>query len=115
MILDHEDVRSFLRGVADERARRNPRYSLRAFARDIGVKPTRLFDIMSHRRRLSRDLAAQIAELLKLDHFEAECFASLAESSDGTSERLRRNAQSRLERLRNERRARCHSCGDALT
>lgn len=45
---------------------RNPRYSLRAFARDVGISPTSLSQVLSEKRKLSKKNILRIAERLAL-------------------------------------------------
>lgn len=63
------NVREFhdmLRDELEIRARKNPQYSLRAFARDLEVAPSRLSEIIRGRRGLSVRTVAKISEKLNL-------------------------------------------------
>ncbi|MGZ3653762.1 MAG: TIGR02147 family protein [Bdellovibrionota bacterium] len=57
---------TILRSEFSVRSHRNPRYSLRAFAKSLGVSHTLLSLAMSGRRPLSRKSALRIAERLEL-------------------------------------------------
>lgn len=56
------------------RSQRNPRYSLRAFARSLGISHTILSLVLSGKRPLSRQTATRIAERLELPSAQAQAF-----------------------------------------
>ena len=58
--------RSIIREALAERCRRNPRYSMRAFARASGVSHTVLSLVLSGKRPLSKKAAAKMATFLEL-------------------------------------------------
>ena len=64
--------------VLNERRSRNPRYSLRAYARDLGISVSHLSTIMNGRRKLSTLQAGKIAVKLQ---FPAEKFIELVTST----------------------------------
>jgi cyanate lyase len=55
-----------LKNIFQERINKNPKYSLRAFARDIGLSPSLLSMVMSGQRQLTAKQAAKISLKLKL-------------------------------------------------
>lgn len=57
----------FLANELSKRKLRNEKYSLRAFARDLGLSPGRLADILNGRRRLGPELAQRIVNSLNLN------------------------------------------------
>jgi len=61
----------FLRAIFEERQARNPRYSMRAFARDITISQTMLVQVLAGKRCLSAEMALQIARRLQLPGAEA--------------------------------------------
>lgn len=61
--------------AAELRQARNPRYSMRALARDLGISQTMLVQVMSGKRGLSAEMAIKIAGRLQLS--EAESLALL--------------------------------------
>lgn len=63
-----------LHDVLAQRQSSNSSYSLRAFARDLDIDPSQLSKIMTGKRVISSELAAQIAQRLKLDHAETMLF-----------------------------------------
>lgn len=56
------------------RQARNPRYSLRSFARDLGVSVTALSDVLSGKRHFARKNAQQIIEKLGWSPLQAQSF-----------------------------------------
>jgi transcriptional regulator with XRE-family HTH domain len=58
---------AFLDHELKRRQRRNPRYSLRAFARDLGCDHSTLSQWMRGSRPLSPDSIAQLAHAMRLD------------------------------------------------
>ena len=60
------DYREVLSHSFQQKRRSNPRYSLRAFARDIAISPSRLSEIMTGKGDLSREKAAIIAKRLRM-------------------------------------------------
>ena len=62
----------FLMTTFNERKDKNPRYSLRAFARSLGVSSGQLSEILSGKRPLSHKLARRIAIALALTEEESQ-------------------------------------------
>jgi transcriptional regulator with XRE-family HTH domain len=61
------DVRTLIRSELARRTQRNPRYSLRAFAKASGVSHTVLSLVLNGKRPLSRKAALKLADFLGLD------------------------------------------------
>ena len=62
----------FLMGIFNDRKDKNPRYSLRAFARSLGVSSGQLSEILSGKRPLSHKLARRISIALALIEEESQ-------------------------------------------
>ena len=73
-ILDYEDYRKFLQDLFAEKLRKNPSYSKRSYARNLGVSHTHLLRVLNGSKKLSVILAESIANRLKLSHRHAEYF-----------------------------------------
>ncbi len=69
--------RIYLRDVLLEKKRINPQYSLRSFARTLGIEPTFLSYILSGKRGISDRMIAQFIVKLGLDTQEAKIFELL--------------------------------------
>jgi plasmid maintenance system antidote protein VapI len=65
-----------LRARLTERKNRNVLYSLRAYARDLGVDPSRLCRILKGRQEISTGLCLQISRRLHLSDDETQEFVT---------------------------------------
>jgi uncharacterized protein (TIGR02147 family) len=93
----HQDsYQLILKAKLEERCKANPRYSLRAFSRDLGVGPGRLSSILNHRIGLSEKAAKQIGTKLGLTSEETNYFCQLVVASDSRSKEKRNLAQKYL-------------------
>ncbi len=73
------DVQTLIRSELARRTARNPRYSLRAFAKASGISHTVLSLVMNGKRQLSRKAAIKLADFLAL---APEARAALISSRD---------------------------------
>lgn len=85
-----------------QRRQKNPRYSLRAFARDIGLTPSQLSGLMSGKVGISRAKATLVAEKLALPEKDAKIFVLQAEKEYGRDKINREYALQTLLKLENE-------------
>lgn len=69
---DTKTAAEYLMMIFNERKDKNPRYSLRAFARSLGVSSGQLSEILSGKRPLSHKLARRIAIALALTEEESQ-------------------------------------------
>lgn len=74
------------------RCRRNPSYSLRAYARDLDVHPAKLSEVIRKTCGLSAQSAAQLAPKLKLTEQESEHFVILVEAEHSRSSARKKQA-----------------------
>jgi uncharacterized protein (TIGR02147 family) len=82
-----QDYRTYLKEVFVDRKRRNPSYSMRGFARDLGLPASRVSDLLGNKRHLSCRSAARVAKSLQLNEAEAAHFlASVASRQRGASQ-----------------------------
>lgn len=93
------DYRDYLRAEYSTRVRRNARYSLRAFARDLGMSPANLSGILKGTHGMSRERATMVGAKLGLAGEMLETFCDLVEASHGRSESKRGGAKGRLQQL----------------
>ncbi len=82
--------------VLRERTSINPLYSLRAFARDIGVSPSQLSLILNGKRGISTALAKKIAVRLRLTEEEQHTFVTEVQSLHARNKVIKEAAQSEL-------------------
>lgn len=71
------NYRGILREELESRCQQNPRYSLRAFARDLEIAPSRLSEILNGKQGLSREAADAIAKKLGYSAEYREYFCDL--------------------------------------
>ena len=83
-----------------ERVSTNPRYSLRAFARDIGISPQLLSNFINAKRGLSEVTAAKIANEMQLDKRERELFLNEIRSQHARSFAVRRESKNKIQKLK---------------
>ena len=86
MEIQDKCYREILKSELEKRKLKNPGYSSAAFARDIGITPSRLRDIFNKRYGLSRKSADEIARNLKFLERERNIFCDLVESIHARSE-----------------------------
>ena len=72
--MDSYDYRTTLKNEFELRRGRNAFYSLRAFARDLGLSPARLSEVLASKKGISSEAAESIASKLSLDRDEKELF-----------------------------------------
>ncbi|MEC9283196.1 MAG: helix-turn-helix domain-containing protein, partial [Bdellovibrionota bacterium] len=89
MNLSSDEHIRFLHAELRERNLKNPRYSLRAFARDLGVSPSRLSELLRGKGQMSASFAKSIAEALGPESEKSKLFLSmvLAKKSHNLTER----------------------------
>jgi uncharacterized protein (TIGR02147 family) len=97
-----EDYRDILQQRFDERHARNPSYSLRAFARDLRISPSRLCEVLGRNHHLSARMADDIAQRLDLGDEERAFFRDLVDSQAGRTAAVREQARARLVKFRFE-------------
>lgn len=85
-----------LKKVFAERSQRNRSYSLRSFARDLKIAPSRLSDVLNGKMGLSATNAKKIAERLGLTSEEAERFLLSVAAQHSRSSVQREDARARL-------------------
>lgn len=93
------DYKTILKEELASRCRQNPRYSLRAFARDLKLAPSRLSEVLSGKQGLSRPAAERIAKALGYAPGDIERFCDLVESLHARSKKNRDSARLRLKKV----------------
>jgi uncharacterized protein (TIGR02147 family) len=91
------DYRVILRNIFEARKLRRSKYSLNAFARDIGLPATRLNSIFKRRYGISRSTSELIAERLNFSTDETKFFCDLTTSEHARTSQERKQAAARLE------------------
>ena len=97
-----KDYRDILKEELAVRCQINPRYSLRAFARDMELAPSRLSEVFNGKQGLSRPVATKIADKLGYSPEERDFFCDLVESVHARKEKNRTEAIEKLKKQFNE-------------
>jgi uncharacterized protein (TIGR02147 family) len=93
------DYRDILKEELDRRCALNPRYSLRAFARDLGIAPSRISEVLNGRRGISETAGARLARRLGLEGLVRDGFVASIAAQHGRGAARKAAAATRLERL----------------
>lgn len=94
-----KDYRQILRDALEDRCQKNPRYSLRSFARDLDISAPRLSRVLNGHHGLSGNAAREIAKRLNLSPSERELFGVLVESEHARASLARDSARTRANEL----------------
>ena len=81
---------------------RNPSYSLRAFARDIELSPSRLSEVISGKHGISRSTARAICRSIGLAQGKVEYWCDVVDANFARCERQRDHAQRRLKKAKSQ-------------
>ena len=91
-----QDYREILKSKLSDRCQKNPHYSLRAFARDLGVSPQRLSHILNGKHGLSVKGAEEMARNLGMSGEEKKVFCTLVQRKHARSKLIREEAEHKL-------------------
>ncbi|MBY0414798.1 MAG: DUF4423 domain-containing protein [Bdellovibrionales bacterium] len=90
---------SYLIEEFNKRSKKNERYSLRAFARDIEIAPSHLSTLLKDKSGLSKERAFKIAQKLELSPRKTKIFVETAESEYSRSSILKEAAKKRVRKI----------------
>lgn len=93
-------VRLLLDEEYQKRLQKNSRYSLRAFARDLKISPSRLIEVFNCQAGISRQRAKTIAEMIYTDSKKIDYFVNVAEVEFGRSKSVRQKALLKLKKTK---------------
>lgn len=104
--MDHQQAavtyRSILKSELESRCHQNSSYSLRAFARDLELAPSRLSEIFNEKQGLSPKKASEIADKLGFKGDEYDHFYNLVASVHARSKQEREAASLRLSKFQQD-------------
>ena len=100
MIEAKGSFQTILKDEFEKRCQRNSNYSLRAFARDIDLSPSRVSEIFSEKMGLSSANALKVAKNLAFNKHETEIFLALVDSECARGKFNKETAKSKLKKLR---------------
>jgi uncharacterized protein (TIGR02147 family) len=86
-IFDAASVNDFLRRELDRRLGGNPRYSMRAFARHLGMSPGELSEVLREKRPISARACQKVARALSLSPAEFKHLLVLATTTGAAAAR----------------------------
>ncbi len=90
------DYKTILKEELESRCNRNPRYSLRSFARDLGMSSARLSEVLNGKAGISRQRAEHISKHIGLGKNDMELFCDLVDSKHARSKIKKEIAKARL-------------------
>ncbi len=96
-----EDYQSVIEYEFNIRNKRNPKYSLRAYARDLGLTPSQLSEVLSYKQGLSTQKAVTIAKKLGYRDRKITWFRCLVEAQHARSKQRREEAKKKLSNYSN--------------
>jgi uncharacterized protein (TIGR02147 family) len=99
MIYEHKSYRTFLREELAERAKKNPKYSLRAMALQLGFSHSTLSLVMKGSVNLSLESARKIASRLNLSPTETEYLCLLIQLDNSHDPEIKESILRRLQSL----------------
>lgn len=102
-MFNEKNYLDILKRQLEERCTANPRYSLRALARDLKMSSGRLSSILNSKLGLSEASAKDIAKKLGFSKEETDYFCNLVVLSDGRSKIKRTIAASQIAHLQESR------------
>jgi uncharacterized protein (TIGR02147 family) len=92
-----QDPRYYLQNELRERLKRRPRYSLRAFARDLEVSASALSGFLNEQTPFSSQRVSELAKKIKLPAEHSEHWQDLIEWKFNRSTSLKKRAELRIE------------------
>jgi uncharacterized protein (TIGR02147 family) len=96
MFKNEPSYRTLLRDELADRCRRNPAYSMRAFAMQAGLQVSHLSGVLSGSKNISRERSLTVAKNLGLTPEKSEKFYLLVELENARSPELKQAIESRL-------------------
>lgn len=93
------NYRTYLRDTLNDKIQSNPKYSLRAFARDLKVSPSVLSELINGKHSLSEKVAIRIATQLELSPSEKQLFCDQVISQSSQSKQKRAQASARVKSI----------------
>lgn len=95
---EYTDFRDYIMEEFDRRKMQNPSYSMRSFARDLEIPPSRLSEVLNGKAAFSTERGIQVAEKLGFTKEQLEKFIYLLESRHARSYARRWQAKKMLQK-----------------
>ncbi|WP_413290388.1 TIGR02147 family protein [Bdellovibrio sp. HCB337] len=94
----YEDYRKYLKEAFEKRVARNPSYSQRAFARDLGLAISTLTELMKGKYGLSSERALDVGQRLSLSEAQCQHFADLFTMKFARSDVAKKKAKAAVQK-----------------
>lgn len=98
-IFDFRNYRSYLKIELSNKIDKNPSYSLRSMAKNLGVASSTFSEVLNGKSNFSNKRARQVANRLNLEGLEIEYFCDLVHFSKEKDPEAKQVLANRLERL----------------
>jgi uncharacterized protein (TIGR02147 family) len=79
MLMEHANYRSYLRDLLAEKIQKNPAFSLRAMAQQLGLQSSQLSEVINGKANFSLSSAVKVANKIGLTGDEADYFCLLVQ------------------------------------
>jgi len=99
MIYAHTSYRSFLKEILADKAKKNPKYSLRAMAKHLGFASSSLSEVMAGKSGFSLQSARKVAAKLNLSSGETEYLCLLVQFESSADPEIREHIFARMKDL----------------
>lgn len=99
MVYQYDDYRDYLKDTLDLRKKRNRSYSMRAFAKALGVPVSTLSEVTNKKKHLSLEAARKVAGGLRFRVNEKRYFSLLVEMESTRNSARRKEIQIELKSL----------------
>jgi uncharacterized protein (TIGR02147 family) len=99
VLVGAQDYRDYLRFELDARQSRRPKYSLRAFSRDLKMSPSHLSDVLSGRERLSIQAAQVVSKALGFNPVKKSHFIGMVALEKASKSEEQAKLRARLEKI----------------
>jgi len=100
LVFMNTDYKDIIKTKFSERCERNNHYSLRAFARDLGISPQRLSHILNGRHGISETAAEAMALKLGMNQEETQIFCMLVQEKHARSKVAKNQAIQKLQEIK---------------
>src|ERR1700722_16239231 len=100
MLFEYTDYRQYLKAELADRIKKNPAFSLRAMARQLGIQGSQLCEVVNGKANFSPVGALKVAQRLQLKGAEVDYFCSLVQLASADDPAAREMAINRLNALR---------------
>ncbi|WP_413612286.1 TIGR02147 family protein [Bdellovibrio sp. HCB-110] len=94
----------FLQAEFMRRLKKNPSYSLRAYARDLEMNSSLLSEVLNNKRGISQKTLLKLSEKFRMTKSHQEIFNDLFLAQSSKSQNIKKNAQDRLKKSREKHR-----------